>query len=253
MDKIIETYIRQIVEELDCEEEEKNEIAEEMKSHLILLKAEYISEGFSEEESTKKAIQIFGSNKTIKEGFQHSLFPYYKIFKRVNWLLFGLYSIFLLTNLLFLRILWRIINYNSTFNKYFYYPESSTFFDIDTWIRNSNVIPFKSTYGYIMGSDRYNLDIIMNNTIGNILLFVPLGIFLPILFKKYKTFSQVFAFALLFSISIELLQFFLQIGQFDIDDIILNTMGSIIGYFIIKLIVKIPMFSRWNVFRKTTS
>lgn len=251
MDKLIETYIKQIVGELDCGEKEKSEIAEEMKSHLLLLKDEYILQGFSDEDSTKKALQIFGNNKTLKEGFQHSIFPYYKIFKIVNLILFGLYSFFVLNNLLFTRVLWRIFD-DSPFNRYFYYAEDSSFFDIDTWIWNSNVIPFKNIFGYIMGIDRYNLDIIIHNTIGNILIFVPLGIFLPILFKKYKTFSRVFVSAMLFSTAIELLQFFLQIGQFDIDDIILNTMGSALGYSIIKMIMKIPLFSRWNVFQKTT-
>ncbi|AZV43880.1 VanZ family protein [Peribacillus asahii] len=256
MDKNIETYVKQIVSELNCSEKEKSEIAEEMKDHLHLLKSEYIEQGFSDGEATQKALQSFGDRKNIKEGFQYSLFPYYKIFKVGTWVLFGLYSFILLWNLIFIRILDRIINSSNPnyFNRYFWFPEDSNkFFDIEVWKLNSNIIPFQNTYEYMVGSDRFNLDIILHNTLGNILIFVPLGIFLPILFKKYKTFSKVCISSILITTTIEVLQFSLQIGQFDIDDIILNTTGGIMGYFILKSITKILNFTKWNVFQKTTS
>ena len=45
MDKNIETYIDQIVSELNCDENEKREIIDEMKDHLYLLKNEYLEQG----------------------------------------------------------------------------------------------------------------------------------------------------------------------------------------------------------------
>ena len=251
MDKNIETYIENIVSELNCSEEEKSETAEEIKDHLILLKNEYIEQGFSDEEATQKALQSFGDEKNIKEGFQYSIYPYFKFFRIVTFAVFGLYSIVLFWNLLLMRILYRIINNE---NRFFWFPEDSKgFFDLEVWKRNSNIIPFKNTYKYVIGLDRFNLDIIIHNTLGNVLIFIPLGIFLPILFKSYKAFSKVCISSLLITITIEFSQFFLQIGQFDIDDIILNTIGSVIGYFVIRLIIKISNFMSWNVSRKTTS
>ena len=41
------------------------------------------------------------------------------------------------------------------------------------------------------------------------------------------------------TVSIELLQFFLQLGQFDIDDILLNTIGALLGYFVYMSISKV--------------
>lgn len=254
MDQTIESYIRKIVSELNCDEHEKNEIAEEMTGHILLLKQEYQTEGFSDAESTQKALESFGDEKRIEEGFQHSIFPYYKMFRQINWILFGIYSLIVLSNLLFFRVISRVINYNNGFNKYFYVSaESNGFFDLVTWQQNSNLIPFRNTYEYIMGADKFNMDIIINNTLGNILIFIPLGIFLPILFKKYKTLTQVFVSSMIISFTIEALQFSLQIGQFDIDDVILNTVGSAVGYLIIKLLMRVAKLSRWTIFYKTTS
>jgi glycopeptide antibiotics resistance protein len=253
LDKIIETYVKHIVSELNCSEKEKSDTAEEMKDHLLLLKNEYIGQGFSDEKATQKALQTFGDEKNLKDGFQNSLFPYYKFIRIGTMALFVLYSFILLWNLLLMRIIVRIINLNS-YNRYFWFPQgSSNFFDMEVWKLNSNIIPFQNTYKYITGSDKFNLDIIIHNTLGNILIFVPLGIFLPILFNKYKTFSKVFISSILISITIEVLQFFIQIGQFDIDDIILNAIGSIMGYFIINILIKIYNFIRWNVLRQTTT
>lgn len=254
MVQTVESYIRKIVSELNCDEHEKNEIAEEMTGHILILKQEYQEQGFSDTESTQRALQSFGDEKRIAEGFQHSLFPYYKIFRKINWILFGIYSLIVLSELLFFRVISRVINYKSDFNHYFYVsPESNGFFDLVTWQRNSNLIPFGNTYEYIFGADKFNMDIIINNTLGNILIFIPLGIFLPILFKKYQTFTQVLVGSMVISFTIEVLQFMLQIGQFDIDDVILNTVGGAVGYLIIRFLMRVAKLSRWTTFYKTTS
>ena len=253
MDQTIETYIRRIVSELNCDEQEKREIAEEMTGHILLLKQEYQEQGLSDSESTQKALQSFGDEKNIEEGFQHSIFPYYKLFRKLNWLLFSIYSFIVLCNLLFFRIISRIINYKHDFNQYFYVPQEQGFFNLATWQLNSNLIPFRNTYEYVMGADRFNVDIIINNTLGNVLIFIPLGIFLPLLFKKYQSLNQVVVGSIIITFTIELLQFFLQIGQFDIDDVILNTIGGAVGFFIIKQLMRVAKLSRWTIFYKTTS
>jgi len=254
MDQTIETYIRKIVSELNCDEQEKREIAEEMTGHILLLKQEYQEQGLSDSESTQKALQSFGDEKSIEEGFRHSIFPYYKMFRKLNWLLFGIYSFIVLCNLLFFRIISRIINYKHDFNPYYYVPqEGQGFFNLATWQLNSNLIPFRNTYEYVMGADRFNVDIIINNTLGNVLIFIPLGIFLPVLFKKYQSLNQVVVGSMIITFTIEVLQFFLQIGQFDIDDIILNTIGGAVGFIIIKQVMRVAKLSRWTIFHKTTS
>jgi hypothetical protein len=58
MDKQIKSYIQGIIEELHCSEEEKREIAEEMKDHLNLLKKELWKKGFLKAKLSKKRLEV---------------------------------------------------------------------------------------------------------------------------------------------------------------------------------------------------
>lgn len=77
----------------------------------------------------------------------------------------------------------------------------------------------------------------LSNLIGNIVAFIPLGIFLVLLSKK--KFKGVLAFSFCLSLSLECLQIVFTIGNFDVDDLILNTSGGLLGYFSIKLYKKV--------------
>ena len=73
------------------------------------------------------------------------------------------------------------------------------------------------------------------NTILNIILFVPLGIMLPFLWKKYNTLKAAAVFGFMMSLSIELLQLFTYRAT-DINDLISNTLGTVFGYFLFRMI-----------------
>ena len=73
------------------------------------------------------------------------------------------------------------------------------------------------------------------NTILNIILFVPLGIMLPLLWKKYNTLKAAAVFGFMMSLSIELLQLFTYRAT-DINDLIANTLGTVFGYFLFRMI-----------------
>lgn len=70
----------------------------------------------------------------------------------------------------------------------------------------------------------------------NILAFVPLGFFLPLLSKNQRKESFLFiaGSAMEFTLLIEIVQFALKVGTFDVDDIFLNTAGGIIGFMLYK-------------------
>lgn len=72
--------------------------------------------------------------------------------------------------------------------------------------------------------------------VGNILAFIPLGIFIPVLTGN-KLFSgvKVFLLALLLSLGYEVTQLVTGMGIFDVDDLMLNTLGGFIGYIIYTL------------------
>ena len=76
------------------------------------------------------------------------------------------------------------------------------------------------------------------DTLLNIVLFVPLGFFLPFLYKKYKNVGKVALIGLLLSLSIEIVQMFGR-GSTDINDLITNTLGTIFGYIFNKLLFKV--------------
>ena len=67
------------------------------------------------------------------------------------------------------------------------------------------------------------------NTILNIILFIPMGFFVPAVWKNYRSFKTMFFMGLAVSLGIELLQIF-TFRLTDIDDLITNTAGTVLGY-----------------------
>jgi glycopeptide antibiotics resistance protein len=74
------------------------------------------------------------------------------------------------------------------------------------------------------------------NVIGNTLIFVPFGALLFIFSKKLAKFHNTVLLSLLLSLAIETTQYFTRVGVFDVDDIMLNTLGGIIGWIIYKIV-----------------
>ena len=79
----------------------------------------------------------------------------------------------------------------------------------------------------------------MYNIIGNIILFVPLGFILPIKFKRINNCVRDVLVGFIFSVFVELTQLILPFRQTDIDDVILNTLGTAVGYVLYKLWTKV--------------
>jgi len=98
-------------------------------------------------------------------------------------------------------------------------------------MRSINLIPFSESL--ILNGKLAFSEIIMN-----VVIFVPLGIYTGILFKRWIIGKQLFLFFLI-SLICEALQFILGVGASDITDIINNTLGGIIGLMIYKGIEKV--------------
>ena len=85
------------------------------------------------------------------------------------------------------------------------------------------------------------------NPLLNIILFVPLGILLPLLWKRYGILKATLMFGFCMSLSIEILQI-LTYRATDINDIIANTLGTALGYFIFcitaRIIPSVTKFAR---------
>lgn len=94
-----------------------------------------------------------------------------------------------------------------------------------------NLIPFKEIFRYKILSKLF-----IKNTIGNMLLFIPYSLYLTYIFKIKKLYIILISSSILI-ITIEILQ--INIGRvFDIDDIILNIISSILGYLLSKICIK---------------
>lgn len=86
-----------------------------------------------------------------------------------------------------------------------------------------NLIPFTEITRYEVGSKLF-----MYNVIGNIVIFIPFGYFVSGYIKASKV-SHILAVSIISSLTVEVVQ--LQIGRsFDVDDVILNVCGAIIGF-----------------------
>ena len=101
----------------------------------------------------------------------------------------------------------------------------------------SNIIPFATIIGYISGiiTNDINTNIVIINLVTNLLLFAPMGFFIPILFQdKIKNIKQFVLMMIILTLLAEIVQFITYRGSTDIDDIILNTIGASIVYMLMK-------------------
>jgi len=99
-------------------------------------------------------------------------------------------------------------------------------------IAGINFVPFKTIFYYLGGNVDSN--IVLENLLGNILAFSPMGVLLPILFNNCKNLKNILLISFLVSLSIEITQLLFSLGSCDIDDIILNVLGAVIGFAVYK-------------------
>ncbi|AEW58082.1 TPA: VanZ family protein [Bacillus cereus] len=218
----IEEYIKSIVQKTNLSQSDKDELYFEIYDHLTNLKQEFLDQGKSEEEATTLAIQNFGEASTlgteIEKAMQSSTQKYVQW---IGWGLFLPYSFVLLFKLLLGR-------------SAFYFGNLTYFFETGDWhsIHGGliNLVPFRSTIRYLTEFDSYNIDIVLMNTLGNVIIFIPFGFLLPLLFKQINNVKMASKIFIKFILLIESLQLLTFTGVFDIDDIMLNMLGALIGY-----------------------
>jgi glycopeptide antibiotics resistance protein len=100
--------------------------------------------------------------------------------------------------------------------------------------RQANFLPFKTILFYLQGNPTWLIATI--NLVGNIALFIPIGFLASIVYPK-MTWQKFLVLGITFSLVIELMEVVLRVGIFDIDDIILNALGIMIGFWIFALMI----------------
>jgi len=104
--------------------------------------------------------------------------------------------------------------------------------------RSYNLIPFKTIWYYISGDMHVSKSQVIHNILGNIVVFIPYGLYLQVLLKN-KAFGKSLLIVIVTSILIEIIQFVFKIGVADIDDVILNVCGGVIGIIGYKVLLKL--------------
>ena len=100
--------------------------------------------------------------------------------------------------------------------------------------RTISIIPFKSLLDMI--NNNISVTRILENILGNIAIFIPFGLLLPIVQKDES--KKIILYGLITSALIEIIQYVFALGSSDIDDLMLNTLGTVIGYLLYKIIHK---------------
>ena len=98
-----------------------------------------------------------------------------------------------------------------------------------TQVGDPNFVPFKTILPYVLGE--YGFMIGALNIIGNIAFLIPIGFLLPFVFARID-WKKSLALAILSGMLIELTQVVLHLGIFDIDDVILNGLGVMVGFWL---------------------
>lgn len=147
--------------------------------------------------------------------------------RTLSWLIFIVYILVLTKVILFKYPIYMIINIVKENN----------------WTRfirrvqyTSNYLPLKNIYQLFISKE--NTMYIGRNIIGNIIAFIPLGTLLPILKEKMRNINSILIASLIISISFEVIQLLSDIGDFDINDLILNTSGGLIGLLLYNILCR---------------
>lgn len=131
------------------------------------------------------------------------------------WTLFIVYMVFLMYFLFFAEIMGR------------------TYIDRDY---HYNLTPFREIRRFIVYRRTLGWFAVLSNLLGNVLAFVPFGMILPMLPPKCRNFFHIVLLGVDFSLFVETIQLISKVGSFDVDDLILNTLGAALGYLVYRLI-----------------
>lgn len=104
-------------------------------------------------------------------------------------------------------------------------------------VRSVNLVPLRSIVDYTkrFADGKVNLSSFLANIFGNILAFIPMGFFIPCIFKRANSFLKNLLICFSIVVCVEIVQLVTTVGSFDIDDIILNLTGSVLGHAIYRI------------------
>lgn len=98
-----------------------------------------------------------------------------------------------------------------------------------------NLTLFKEIRRFIVYRDILGYEAVFLNIVGNVVAFMPFGFILPEVWDQLNRWYTITLLGFVFSLCIEVAQLVRRVGSFDVDDLLLNTIGALIGYFVFVL------------------
>lgn len=116
------------------------------------------------------------------------------------------------------------------FLAYFLFFAESTGRTFEGRTYHYNLVLFKEIRRFIVYRETLGTTAVVLNLFGNVAAFIPFGMILPIMGRRFRSFFFMTFLSLEFSLVIETIQLVCKVGSFDVDDLLLNTIGGMLGY-----------------------
>lgn len=100
-----------------------------------------------------------------------------------------------------------------------------------------SLIPFQEIVRFWKYREYIDFLSVVINLLGNVVAFMPFGALIRWVINRRVRWYQAGMYTFLFSLCVELLQLVAKVGVFDVDDLILNTAGGLLGFFVYYLLL----------------
>lgn len=98
-----------------------------------------------------------------------------------------------------------------------------------------NLRPFKEILRFWNNRKTLGFWAVTLNLAGNVAAFVPFGMILPVFVRRARRPGRIALLSLELSFIMEFCQLIFRVGSFDVDDMLLNTLGGLLGYFLFRI------------------
>ena len=104
-----------------------------------------------------------------------------------------------------------------------------------------NLHPFREIRRFWVYREKLGMFAVICNLAGNVAGFIPFGMILPVIWRKTDSFFRIMLLGFEFSLCVEIIQLVWKVGSFDVDDLMLNTLGGFLGYLLFLLMAGMRM------------
>lgn len=222
-----QTYVQDVTRGFPCSKREQQAIREELMDHLEMLRQEFTIAGYDSNTAVAMAMDTLGDAYAIRDELLDSLplvDTYWRRWVRIvgaTYLLGLVYALLLAPQ--------RFAERSFIRTRETLYPEYSYVFH--------NGVPFRTIARYIVDFHDYGFHVTLAVLGGGILLYVPIGLLLPMAFTDFQRILSFISVVFVVSVSIQLIQGIFMLGRFDVDTILLNCLGGVIGFCCYRLLV----------------